>query len=142
MFKKCSLVSFCIFLKVLKKVTCIAISFVSFNDTIFFFLFFLSLCWQGVDIHITHKVCREIVHLVEKWFLHGAISDLIINFLKSKVPDMVNKLIGDSANAALSALVLSKNIDKYANVNFYLTQNPSSANDELTIYLSGQVTKK
>ena len=67
--------------------------------------------------------------------------DLIIDAIKSSVPGIVDELIETEGNAILKSLVLSAPIDKYAKVNFDLTQNPSSTQNELNVFLSGEVVK-
>ena len=71
----------------------------------------------------------------------GDFDDLIIDAIKSSVPGIVDELIETEGNAILKNLVLSVPIDKYAKVNFDLTQNPSSTQNELTVFLSGEVVK-
>ena len=61
--------------------------------------------------------------------------------IKSKVPPLINNLIQKEGNKILSALVLNKKLSNDAEVTYYLTQNPTSANDALSVYLSGEFVK-
>ena len=83
-----------------------------------------------------HTICK-IIKDIASWFV-GNINHKIEDVIKQMVPKTVENLISTEGNKILQDLVLSKKIDKYADVNYYLTQNPTSVNDALSVYLSGQ----
>jgi hypothetical protein len=97
-----------------------------------------SWSWGNLDVSVKmdHTICR-IIKDIASWFV-GNINHKIEDVIKQIVPKTVQNLISTEGNEILQNLVLSKNIDKHADVNFYLTQNPTSADDAISVYLSGQ----
>jgi hypothetical protein len=97
-----------------------------------------SWSWGNLDVSVKmdHTVCK-IIKDIASWFV-GNINHKIEDVIKQMVPKTVENLISTEGNEILQNLVLSKKIDKHADVNFYLTQNPTSANDAISVYLSGQ----
>jgi hypothetical protein len=93
----------------------------------------------GVSVKLNNVFCK-IIKDIASWFI-GNINHKIEDVIKSKIPGVINNLINTEGNKILSDLVLSKKIDKDAEVNYYLTQNPTSKNDELSVYLSGEFVK-
>jgi len=90
----------------------------------------------GVSVKLNNVFCK-IIKSVASWFL-GNINHKIEDVIKQMVPSVVNNLINVEGNDILSSLVLNKKIDNNAEVSFYLTSNPTSANDALSVNLSGE----
>jgi hypothetical protein len=93
----------------------------------------------NVNVKLSNVFCK-IIKDIASWFI-GNINSKIENVIKSKIPPLINNLINTKGNEILSDLVLNKNIGKDAAVTYYLTQNPTSANDALSVYLSGEFVK-
>merc|ERR1711871_422059 len=94
--------------------------------------------WGKLDVSVKmdHTICKIIKDIAS--FFIGNINKKIEAVIKQMVPKTVENLISSEGNEILQGLVLEKKIDNHADVNFYLTQNPTSANDALSVYLSGQ----
>ena len=71
----------------------------------------------------------------------GNINSKIENIIKSKIPPLINNLINSKGNEILSKLATTKKIGNDAEVNYYLTQNPTSNSDAMSVYLSGEFVK-
>ena len=93
----------------------------------------------GVNVKLNNVFCK-IIKDIASWFI-GNINHKIEDVIKSKVPPLINNLIQKEGNKILSALVLNKKLSNDAEVTYYLTQNPTSANDALSVYLSGEFVK-
>eukprot|EP00946_MAST-07B_sp_MAST-7B-sp1_P005354 g5354.t1 len=82
-----------------------------------------SWSWGNLDVSVKmdHTICK-IIKDIASWFV-GNINHKIEDVIKQMVPKTVENLISTEGNKILQDLVLSKKIDKYADVNYYLTQN-------------------
>ena len=94
--------------------------------------------WGKLDVSVKmdHTICKIIKDIAS--FFIGNINSKIEAVIKQMVPKTVENIISSEGNQILQNLVLEKKLDNHADVNFYLTQNPTSANDALSVYLSGQ----
>ena len=90
----------------------------------------------GVSVKMDHTICK-IIKNIASWFI-GNINHKIEDVIKSQVPSVVDGLIQSQGNEILQNLMLEKKIDSHAEVNFYLTENPFSADDALSVPLSGE----
>ena len=97
--------------------------------------------WGSLSVNVKlHNIFCKIIKDIASWFI-GNINSKIENVIKQKIPTVVNNLINNAGNKILQNLVLAKKIDKNAEVTFSLTQNPTSANNALSVYLSGEFIK-
>jgi hypothetical protein len=96
--------------------------------------------WEWGELNVEEKmdgtVCNWIQDLAS-WFV-GNINNFIAIEIQKYLPGTMDDMISDEGNQILSELVLTKKIDSYASVNFYLTNSPTTSEDELQIDLSGE----
>ena len=95
----------------------------------------------SLSVHekMDHTACK-VIQNIASWFT-GNINKLIQKQIVAMVPKAVDGIIASGGNKALAQLVTTKRVDKWAAVNFYLTQDPTSASNALEIDLSGQFVK-
>mmetsp|Transcript_11580 Transcript_11580/g.22034 ORF Transcript_11580/g.22034 Transcript_11580/m.22034 type:complete len:531 (+) Transcript_11580:475-2067(+) len=83
--------------------------------------------------------CKAIKNIIQ--FFIGNVNALLVKLIEELVPPALNDAVNQLGNELLSGLDLEKKIDQYASVNYYLTQNPVSAYNRISLYFAGQVVK-
>ena len=96
--------------------------------------------WQWGELKVNekmdHTICK-VIQDIASWFV-GNIDHKIEELIRSKIPVVLEELVNKMGNKLLNSLVLSKRIDKWALVEFYLTQSPQFLSDTMTIDMAGE----
>merc|ERR1711871_442918 len=96
-----------------------------------------SVDWNWGSLKVSAKVdgsfCKVVKDIAQ--FFVGDINKKIEDTIKKLVPSTVDQIINSQVNSALDNLVLTKVLDKYAAVQFYMTSNPQVSGNSLTIFL-------
>ena len=83
-----------------------------------------------------HTICK-IVQDIASWFV-GNIDNKIKAVIEKMVPPAVEKIINTEGNKILGNLVMKKRVDKWATVDFALTNPPAIHSDEFEVDLLGR----
>ena len=96
--------------------------------------------WNWGEVNVEETMDGTVCHWIQdlaSWFV-GNINHFIAKEIQKYLPETMDSMIRDEGNQILSELMLTKNIDTYASVNFYLTNSPITFAKELDINLSGE----
>ena len=102
--------------------------------------------WGVLSVNLNPTgLCKVVKDLLE--YFIGNINTLLENAIKAVVPPVVNALLESGSNTMFRQLSLKHQIDKFAGVNYYLTQNPvtvpgNNGTGTINMYISGQFVKQ